>query len=266
MLFDWFLKKFKKKESTIRWYSTYDGVIDLYPITRSSTLSRPCLQKEKYPSHVLPTSNCPGIRRISSAGFIIPAPADFEITTNGDGSSFSWRQPIVFGKGQPGTESYITSHDAAQAIPILDDPSTTLKTIVKVETPWRVETTDDIVFLQVPITYNNESRFIAAHGILDPKFSHVINIQLFWKVLNGTELVRAGTPLCQYIPIKRSDLNMSDFNVIVENATERDWQKERAYNFAANSVILDHDVLASRMTKANKILTKYKTIGDKHGL
>lgn len=252
----------KKKKSTIRWYSVYDGVVDLYPIVRSNTLRRSCLQKEHYPDNVLPTSNCPGIIRIASAGFIIPAPADFEIITNGDGASFSWRQPIVFGKGQPGTESYIATHDAAQAVPIMDDPTSTLNTVIKVETPWRVETSDDIVFLQVPITYNNESRFVAAHGILDPRYSHVINVQLFWKKLEGTELVRAGTPLCQYIPIKRTDLAMSDYSFTVENANDVDWKKERAYNFSANGVILEHDPLSSRMARAKKILTKYTTIGD----
>ena len=51
--------------------------------------------------------------------------------------------------------------------------------------------------------------FAAAHGILDPMQSHEINLQLFWNVLEGETLIRAGTPLAQYIPIKRSELNYS---------------------------------------------------------
>lgn len=259
-IFSWW-----KKRSYIRFYSEYEGVVDLYPITKSSFLKRSYLDKEAYPDNVLPTSNCPGIRKITSAGFIISAPADFEITTDGDGVSFSWSEPIVFSKGYAGTESYVSSHITEQASPLLKDDDSELKTIVKIETPWRVEASDDIVFLQMPVTYNNESRFEAAIGIMDPRYSHSINIQLFWKVLNGKTLIKAGTPLCQYVPINRKELGLTNIDISVGYANENDKKRERSYNYAARCVFLHKDSFSSRLARAQKILTKYKTIGDKHG-
>jgi hypothetical protein len=252
-----FSKWFKKK-SYIRFYSNYEGVVDLFPVIRSSFLKRKCLDKNLYPDDVLPTSNCPGIRKVASAGFIITAPADFEITTNGDGVSFSWTEPMIFNKGYPGTESYINSHISPQVLPTLNNEDTTLKSIVKIETPWRIDTSDDIVFLQMPVSYNNESRFEAAVGIMDPKYSHTINVQIYWKILNGKTLIKAGTPLCQYIPINRKELNLNDIDVSVDYANENDQRKERSYNYAANCVFLDKDSLSSRLTRAQKVLTKYK--------
>jgi len=252
-----FSKWFKKK-SYIRFYSNYEGVVDLFPVVRSSFLKRKCLDKSLYPEDVLPTSNCPGIRKITSAGFVISAPADFEITTNGDGVSFSWTEPMIFDKGYAGTESYINSHNIHQTLPTLNNEDLFLKSIVKIETPWRVEVSDDIVFLQMPVTYNNESRFEAAVGIMDPRYSHTVNIQIYWKVLDGKTLIKAGTPLCQYIPINRKELGLSGIDVEINHATERDRKKERSYNYAANCVFLHKDSLSSRLTRAQQILTKYK--------
>lgn len=246
-----------KKKPYIRFYSLHPGVLELFPIIRSSQIKRKFLDRSNYSETVLPTSNCPGLKKIVSSGFIVPAPADFEITTNGDGSSFSWVEPIVFNKGLPGTDSYIDSHNKEQTMPLISDTNETLGTIIKVETPWRFETSEDVVFLQLPVMYNNEDRFIAASGILDPLFSNTVNIQLFWKKLNGTELIRAGTPLCQYIPILRKDLNLNEYDISIENADSYDFQREASYNFAANCVILNKDPISARLIRARKILKKF---------
>ena len=76
-----------------------------------------------------------------------------------------------------------------------------LNSAVKVETPWRVKASEDMLLLQMPVSYNNETRFTAAYGIVDPMYMHAIPIQLFWHVLEGKTLVKAGTPLAQFVPI-----------------------------------------------------------------
>lgn len=254
-LFSWW-----KKKPNIRFYSVHEGAVDLYPIIKSSYLKRSCLDKDLYSPDVLPTSNCPGIRKVTSAGYIILAPADFEITTSGDGVSFSWNEAAIFNKGYHGTESYVNYHSQEQSTPILKNFENVLKTVIKIETPWRVEASDDIVFLQIPVTYNNESRFEAAIGIMDPKYSHAINVQIYWKELNSSTLVKAGTPLCQYIPINRKTLSGTE--ALIEYANENDLRRERSYNYAANCAFLKSDPLSSRLGRLKKILAKYKTIGD----
>lgn len=249
--------KFSKKKPYIRFYSVYPGVIDLFPIIKSSKLDRKFLDKTLYPVDMLPTSNCPGLKKISSTGFIIPAPADFEIITNGDGTSVNWREPIVFHKGLPGTESYIATHPPQQTVPLIDQ-ETTLATTIKIETPWRVDASEDVVFLQLPVMYSDEHRFTAASGILDPLFTHTLNVPVFWKNLNSVTFVKAGTPLCQLIPILRKDLNIAEYDITIENANDNDMQREMAYNYAANCVILEKDLLSSRLHRVSKILKKFK--------
>ncbi len=252
MLFDFF-----KKKPYIRFYSLEPGVTDLFPIVKSSSIKRSYTeapQPDEYPS----SKNCPGIKKIVSSGWVVRAPADFTIITTGDGVRMEWVEPYRFSKVTPNMDAYVSSHGATQTEPILDDPTTTLKTTVKLETPWRIETSDDIVLMQIPFTYNNESRFTAAHGILDTRYGHALNVQLFWHVLEGKTLVRAGTPLSQLIPIPRKMLNNSSYDVIIDDATEIDREKERKFNYAANCVFLNSDSLASRITRSLTVLNKYK--------
>jgi hypothetical protein len=250
----------KKEEPYIRFYSLEPGVVDLFPIIPSSRLVRPFMEQEQVGDlpETLSSKNCPGIRKIISTGWVVPAPADFIIQTNGDGVSMEWREPYRFNKVSEGRDAYVSGHTRSQVEPLIDDPNTTLKTVIKLETPWRVEASDDVMLLQLPVTYNNESRFTAATGFLDMKYGHVLNVQLFWNVLNDKTLVRAGTPLCQLIPVSRKSLSLSSYDVKIENANDRDKEKERAFNYAANCVILNHDSLASRLKRSIAVLTRYK--------
>lgn len=247
-----------KKKPFVRFYSLTLGVLELFPIIKSKDLPRKCMQRSEYPAHVLATSTCPGLRKIINSGFIIPAPADFEITSNGDSSTFEWRTPTEFTKGVENTTGYINSHAKEQVGPLLSNFNDTLTTVVKIETPWRFETSDDIVMLVLPVQYNNEDRFYAATGILDPRFSNTVNIQLFWKRLNSRELVRAGTPLCQFIPVRRSDLDLYEYDICIEDADDLDNQREAAYNYSANCVILNDDNLGARLARATKVFSKFK--------
>ena len=254
---------FKKEKSYIRFYSVAPGVVDLFPILPSASVKRKFLDAE-IPIEfqgTLSSKNCPGIKKIISTGWIVPAPADFSIVTIGDGVSFEWNEPHRFTKITKDMDAYVSGHNRSQTEPLLDDPDTTLKTVVKLEMPWRIEASDDVVFLIIPVSYNNESRFVAATGILDPKYAHLLNIQLFWKQLNGTTVVKAGTPLCQLIPVSRKSLSISQYDVTIDNATIQDEQKEREFNYASTCTFLPKDTLASRLARTIKILNKYKKRG-----
>jgi len=253
------LLSFFKKKSYVRFYTLESGVYDLFPIVRATAVRRPFEFEDQTDLTALSSKHCPGIRKLITTGWVVTAPADFLIKTNGDGMFFEWAEPIKFSKGTPGSANYIASHTPSQVEPLLDDASTTLKSVIKVETPWRLDASDDLIFLQIPISYNKEPRFTAAHGFLDPKYMHAINVQLFWHVLEGETLVRAGTPLCQIIPIEKSTLAMSKLNVEIVKATEKDFERERSFNFAANCTLLPHDNLKSRLARTSLVLNKYKT-------
>lgn len=251
---------FKKKAPYVRFYSVEPGVKDLFPIVSSSSVKRNFMIQPQIGDmpETLSSKNCPGIKKIINTGWIVPAPADFTIQTTGDGVFFEWGEPYRFTKVTPGMDAYISGHTRSQTEPLLDNPNDTLKSVVKVETPWRIDASDDTVLLIVPVTYNNESRFQAATGILDPRYGYLLNIQLFWKVLEGKTLIRAGTPLCQIIPVSRKSISVANYDVTIDDASEIDLQKEKEFNYAANCTFLFADKLSSRLNRSISILNKYK--------
>ena len=108
----------------IRFYSLEPGVTDLYPIKPASNQKRSWVQEERKRSKcpvsgLISTANCPGIKNLMSSGFIVPAPADFKIRTNGDGISVDWEAPWLFKMGG-NKRAYIGKHDETQVEPILD--------------------------------------------------------------------------------------------------------------------------------------------------
>lgn len=253
---------FAKKKPKIRFYTLEPGVLPLFPIIPSSSYKRNYLTFPD-PEDSLPIRTCPGILKLTSSGWIVTAPADFIIRTGGDQIGFQWREPWKFQTGSqfPETSKYVSHHAPSQTVPLIDDLDKTVPSVVKIETPWRIDADEDIIFLMLPVAYNNEKRFTAAYGFLDPKYAYNINVQLFWHVLEGDTLVRAGTPLCQIIPMKKRDLSISSYDISIESANDLDIEKEKAFIYASNCVIMEHDKLKSRLVRTSKILDNYKTKG-----
>lgn len=255
-----------RKKSWVRFYSLEPAVADLFPVITAHSLKRSFLDPErkkaqsKCPvSGLLSSANCPGITNIAHSGYILTAPADFTITTTTADASFAWEVPYQF--DFCGHKSYIDKHDARQTYPLLNNSETTLHEIVKVETPWRFKASDDIVLLQLPVTYNNESRFTPATGILDPKYGHVLNVQLFWHALNAETFVKAGTPLVQYIPMSRHFLNTNHIETIVDGAGEVEQKMEQAFQYANKCNSLRHDTVQSRINRVTEIFKRYRKNG-----
>ena len=109
----------------------------------------------------------------------------------------------------------------------------------------------------MPVHYNNEDRFFSATGILDSRYGYNINIQLFWKKQHGETLVKAGTPLCHIIPMKREYLSVGEYDVTIDEADSTDWIRERAWVYASNCAIMKTDSLSSRLNRLSKILKNY---------
>lgn len=257
------LFKKKTRKPWVRFYTLEPGVLPLFPIIPSSSYKRNYLSHPDPSDSALSVRGCPGILKLTSTGWLVTAPADFIIKTGNGELGFEWREPWKFQTGSqfPETSKYVSHHNAEQTVPLIDDLDKTLPSIVKIETPWRIESDENIIFLLLPTAYNNEKRFTSATGFLDPKYSYNINVQLFWHVLEGETLVRAGTPLCQIIPMHKKYLPLSTYNTIINSATESDIEKERAFIYASNCVIQSRDNLKSRIVRNSKILDNYKTKG-----
>ena len=160
---------------------------------------------------------------------------------------FKWECPVnaVF----EGRE-YIGAHTPDQLADFMPMREDTLSTLIKLHTRWRMNSSPDIVFLQLPIAYPDHNLFTAAHGIIDNQTLLEVNVQLFWHKLNGKHLVKAGTPLCHIVPFPR------DFvvDLRVETMTKEDRYVELAYEYLAKKEY--HKDLKSFFGSCKKLLTR----------
>lgn len=256
----------KSKKPNIRFYSLQPGLAETFPIIPATSYKRPWFTDQKpHPQDNMRSADCPGVKLLINSGWIVTAPADFGIKTNGDGLSFEYREAVRFDHMKDDNyRKYVSQHDDYQSEPMIECPHKQLATIVKLDTPWRFEIDDEWMLLQLPVSYNKETRFTTCPGFLDPRYGHVINVQMFWHSLDAEETVTAGTPICQLIPVRRQEYMAGQWNAVVNTANEHDKQRERAFNYAVDSKFLDNDKLKSRLKRVRAVLNKYR-IGDKNG-
>ena len=199
--------------------------------------------------------HCPAINYIMRNGYIIYAPADFSVYTNGkeilethsDGS-FPGEFP-----GKNVEVKYIQSHEAYYTNWLKDSSKdNTNDTIIKVHTLWNTICHEDILFLQMKVPYVKEDRFTAVTGILDPTMSPEINVQLWWHLNKGENevVIKAGTPLAMYLPISRK---MLEYESSIGTATQEEinYIKESSYLISSNYQE-NRNVVAKRFKKIHR--------------
>lgn len=182
-------------------------VIEETPITKISKKEFKWVNKaydfyKKNPSQ-LKTTKCPGIFSILETGWIQKAYQDISISTNGDGISFSATVPYNQKKGLHGDilNDYVSYHSAEQLDTFKPVSKHTLKTIIKIQSPWKVVVPKDYYLLITSVPYNDENLFSVAPGLLQGE--NFLNVQMFWHKLNGEHIIKKGTPLAYYLLIEK---------------------------------------------------------------
>ena len=220
------------KKQKFEFYSTISGIEHTYPIIPVDELECTWAKESKdnfakdrkdftKPKHTA-THMCSGIQNLHQQGWVLRSWHDLVIETNGDGQTFSWTTPgsavsSIMG-GDP--VSYFSTDRFANFMEI---PPNTLKTIVKFNVPWRFHAPKGWGLLMMPLNYTNESRFSSTTGILDPTLSGQLHVISFWHVLKGQTLIKAGTPLCQLIPVKLENC----FDADIRSATQKELQYDK---------------------------------------
>ena len=74
-------------------------------------------------------------------------------------------------------------------------------------------------------------------------------------MMEGDTTVRAGTPLCCYIPMSRRMLE--DLDMSIDVATPKDYKLEEEIIFTAYNEFPENVNTTQRQLKTNKILRKY---------
>ena len=283
---------FKKKNKWIRFYSLDTGVAALHPIFsarklkrkwRNEALKRETKKEEKkcpaLKAKVLwqrlqdmdstgapdglwsHAATCPALDGVMDTGYIIPAPADFIIHIDGSGN-FEWRSETLFYGGR-----YLTAHIPEQTEGmrnLVNQQKDVLDYTIKMELPWRVQAHKDIVFIQQNIAYWDEERFSVPNGIVDPQYSYEINLQLFWHMTEpGDYMVKAGTPLCQWLPVHRDVLASKGVDVVIETANADDidnndiMEYNRRKNFTENTTLSGRIKTQADLLKLNKNIQRF---------
>lgn len=210
----------------IEFYSVIDGIDLMYPPLPASEIEMAWVkgsknfyvnkQKERIGS-ATGAHLCSGIRGLMDNAYILTTWHDLLIETNGDGQSFKWEAPKTNG-------GLMEEHTAVECFPpeqfgdyaVL--PPQTLKTILKIPTPWRVNLPKGWGLMYLPLHYHDESRFTSLIGVLDPSITNALNAVLFWHELNNTTFIKAGTPICYMVPFKLDE----KIEFIVREPTEKE--------------------------------------------
>jgi hypothetical protein len=219
---------FKKKTDNFEFYTIIPGLEHAFPILPARQVKMPWVQQSQtqFKKILADSNNMPGIRAIASymcsgisgianTGWILTTWHDIEIITNGDLRTFLWNIPTL---RRTLPFAHIGSFDADIFGDFAELPPETLKTLIKINTPWRVRAPKGWGLLMAPLQYHNETRFSSALGVLNPEIASNLDGVLFWHVINDRVVIPAGTPLCQLIPIQLD--NVPDF--VCRDATDQE--------------------------------------------
>ena len=276
---------FNRKKKWIRFYSMQPGVAELHPVFPATKLKRKW-RKEALTSQAkrdeitmkqcpakkaaavwetlatkIPPVNfwshavtCPALHSIMDNGYILPCPADFVIKLDGTGN-FEWKSTIQFYG-----DRYVSAHipEQTQGMRNLvshNQNKDVLDYVIKMETPWRIQAHKDIVFIQIPVTYWEEDRFSIATGVVDPQYSYEVNMQIFWhKTEPGEYIIKAGTPLAQWIPVHRDFLTSKGFDVVIETANKDDLDNNEIMEYNRGKDLFGNTTLGERISTQAEIL------------
>ena len=276
---------FNRKKKWIRFYSMTPGVADLHPVIPASKLKRKWRQEAltsqahrdentikqcpakkstavwqtlltKVPpvnfwSHAV---TCPALHGVMDNGYILPCPADIIIQLDGSGN-FEWKSTMEFYGGR-----YVSAHipEQTQGMRNLvshNQNKDVLDWTIKMETPWRIQAHKDIVFIQIPVAYWEEDRFSIATGLVDPRYSYEVNMQIFWhKTEPGEYIIKAGTPLAQWIPVNRDFLTSKAFDVVIETANKDDLDNNQIMEYNRGKDLFGNTTLGERIETQAEIL------------
>jgi hypothetical protein len=289
---------FKKKKPWVRFYSVDAGVAELQPWIPAAKLHRKwrtaalknTASKEKRCPYLRVTKlwermsaelrgddsipelyehavTCPALRDVMDSGYVLKCPADILIKTDGTGVNFQWISQMRFctqtgGPGNPG--KYVSAHIPEQTEGVrqlVNQQKDVLDWTIKLELPWRVQAHPDIVFIQMPIPYWDEDRFTPPTGVVDPSYSYEINLQLFWhKIEEGEYLIKAGTPLCQWVPVHRSFLSNRNIDFHCETANEADFENNAIMEYQRHKHFMEMETIKERIASHKVILALNKNI------
>ena len=167
-------------------------------------------------THYPTAKRCPGIFDFLRAGYIIPAWSDFLVRWDGTNNPPKFEETVAM--REISNKSFTVQHAVylendtnheypqAEGAPFLNN---SCKDILKLITPWCVDTSEGISLLFLQPYYHNSTDITIMPGMLDTDIEYINNkhISIFLKINSPNKdiFIERGTPLLQVIPFKRTD-------------------------------------------------------------
>lgn len=145
---------------------------------------------------------CPSFPQFFSQGYVVPMWADLHLEYSKETDDWSY----VFGRPGPSNPFSLEPHANGQfidhVVPSLQGSS--IVKIFKLFCPWLLLVPKGYSVMQLPMFYEFNSQFSVFPGIIDAdKYSGEINLQLAFYEGQDSIVIKRGTPLAQFVPIKR---------------------------------------------------------------
>ena len=202
----------------------YKSLIDVYPITSAKKTEKSWWKimkvhydvffsnkRKEFTSKNPTIKYCTGIYDFTNYGYIVPAWQDFQFFVDDEGKidllkPFAMEQVNNI-KHHP--------HQQLDTCPILDNSA---KGILKIISPWLISTPAGTSLIMCKPFYHYSNDFDVCPGVLDSdiEFSlpnHEINVMLRLNVKNKVIHIKAGQPLIQLIPFKRTNWKLKHWEI-----------------------------------------------------
>lgn len=191
-------------------FYTHETLFDIIPKPRvsqkflpdwfkglSTTYNDPNNKRDQFGNKLMTAKKCMPLLDVMSLGYIIPLAGDLHVKSNQDCSTIEVTNP----PGIPLAEFHDVRQVGEQSAPGF--PANPIKFI----NHWVVRTAPGWSAMFVtPFNHLNQN-FTCLSGMVDTdKYPKIVNFPAIWHTPNFDGTLKAGTPLVQVIPIKRSDL------------------------------------------------------------
>ena len=216
----------------IEFVSTLAGVSDMFPILPSSKYGPRWISKAMtdYKAYMNKTekfrhvAQCPGIFAMFKTGYIVTSWYDVVISTIKNKEGFQWK--IADADLVKYAKIKLVDTHGDQIEKYIPKRKGQIENIIKINTPYHIIAPKGVKFMFMPLPYPDSFDYESVTGILDPRDSSELNIQLNWYKEEGEILIKAGTPLMYILPISEKK-----YSVVSRDATEKEmnWIEKRKY-------------------------------------
>ena len=171
--------------------------------------------------HVAGTVKCPGIVNIMQRGWILNSWFDLTILTGSESDRFEFAIPPALqeylkeSQYTPKLLSWFSENEPALKVPVQDN---SLKTLIKINTPWTMSVPKGLNVLMMPIPYSDHKDFSAQPGILNPGKYYDVSPIIEIHKKPGELFIPAGTPLMQIIVLEDTESEITQ-----QAQTKQNW-------------------------------------------